>query len=243
MAVIDLHCHLDLYDDPAKVAAECDRRRLYILSMTTTPSAFRGTQALAEGRERIRTALGLHPEIAVARASELELFKALLPETDYVGEVGLDGSPPHRATLDRQAEILTEILQLCARAGGKKLSLHSRGATGLILDLLAVEPAAGSFVLHWYLGTTRQVKRAAELGAWFSVGPSMLASERGRKVVSAMPRTRVLPESDGPFGQLDGRPAEPWDAWRIVNSLATIWKTTPETVERILLANFREFAG
>ena len=239
--MIDLHCHLDLYDDPQEVAAECARRRLYLLSVTTTPSAFAGTRALANGNSRIRTALGLHPEIAVARARELPLFASLIAETEYVGEVGLDGSAPHRHTLDRQAEILTEILGQCAKAGGKRLTLHSRGATGLILDLLAAEPAAGPFVLHWYLGSARQIARAAAMGAWFSVGPTMLAGERGRKAVQTMPQSRVLPESDGPFGTVEDRPALPWDAWNVVATLASLWGQTESEVSDQLFSNFRHF--
>ncbi|MGQ4827944.1 TatD family hydrolase, partial [Enterococcus faecalis] len=84
------------------------------------------------------------------RRHELALFKRLLPSVDYVGEVGLDGSPPHRSTLDTQAEVLHEILDLCAAAGGRIISLHSRGATDLLLDLLEFEPNAGHFVLHWF---------------------------------------------------------------------------------------------
>lgn len=241
--MIDLHCHLDLYPDPRAVAAECERRRLYVLSVTTTPTAFEGTARLVSADGRIRTALGLHPELAVARAHELALFERLLPLTNYVGEIGLDGSPPHRATFDQQRTIFGEILRMCAAAGGRRLTLHSRGATGVILDDLAATPQAGTFVLHWYLGTARQIARAAEMGAWFSVGPSMLASARGRTAVSAMPRDRLLPESDGPFGMLDDRPAYPWDAWRVVPELSALWHVVPGEVEQLLTRNFRAFSS
>jgi TatD DNase family protein len=148
MALIDLHCHLDLYPKPHQVAQEVSARRMYVLSVTTTPSAFKGTASLAPEDSRIRTALGLHPELAAAREHELPLFEQLLSSTDYVGEVGLDGSRPHRSTLNRQASILMEILLLCARAGGKIISLHSRGASTLMLDLLSLEPLAGRPILH-----------------------------------------------------------------------------------------------
>src|SRR4051812_28917583 len=100
--MIDLHCHLDLYPSPRAVADECVHRRLYVLSVTTVPSAFEGTSALVDSDSRIRTALGIHPELASARVGELPLFERLLPRTRYVGEIGLDGSRDHRATLDVQ---------------------------------------------------------------------------------------------------------------------------------------------
>jgi TatD DNase family protein len=243
LAVIDFHCHLDLYSEPREIVAQCVERRLYVLSVTTVPSAFEGTAALAPGAGRIRTALGLHPEIAVAREHELPLFEKLLPRTPYVGEVGLDASPDHRATIDRQAAILTDILKQCARAKGKIITLHSRGATGLILDRLSAEPAAGRFVLHWYLGSAKQISRAAEMKCWFSVGPAMLTSKRGLAAIEAMPREYILPESDGPFGHVSGRPALPWEAWTIVPRLAEMWGESQGEVEAQLLDNLRRLVS
>jgi TatD DNase family protein len=236
--MIDLHCHLDLYPDPRAIVAECVRRRLYALSVTTVPSAFEGTAALAPAEGRIRTALGLHPELAAARARELPLFERLLPKTPYVGEVGLDSSRDHRATLDVQRGVLRDVLRLCARAGGKILSLHSRGATGLILDALSSELGAGTPILHWYIGTPKQVARASDIGCWFSVGPAMLASERGRAAVLAMPRESVLPESDGPFGRVEDQPLRPWEAWSIAGALSQIWREDEVGVVYQLRSNF-----
>ena len=241
--MIDFHCHLDLYPDPHEIVAQCIERRLYVLSVTTTPSAFEGTAALAPDNGRIRTALGLHPEIAVSRERELPLFEKLLPRTSYVGEVGLDASPDHRATIDRQSAILAEILQLCARAGGRIVTLHSRGATGPLLDRLDAEPSAGRFILHWYLGSAKQIARASEMKCWFSVGPAMLTSKRGLSAVAAMPRDYILPESDGPFGQVEGRPALPWEAWTIAPKLAEMWNEPQGEVEAQLLDNLRRLVS
>ncbi len=243
MAVIDFHCHLDLYKDPHAVVSRCLELNLYVLSVTTVPSAFEGTAALAPQKSRIRTALGMHPELAAARMRELPLFESLLPRTRYVGEVGLDGSRDHRASLDRQVVVLTTILKLCAAAGSRFVSLHSRGATGNILDLLEAHPTAGTFILHWYLGSGKQIARAVEMGCWFSVGPSMLTSAKGRLVAATIPHDRVLPESDGPFGKLDGQPAWPWQAWSVVPQLAEVWQKPEGEVQTQLLANFKTLMG
>jgi TatD DNase family protein len=243
MALIDFHCHLDLYPEPKKVAQEAARLGVYVLSVTTTPSAFLGTKALAPEGSRIRTALGLHPEIAVARERELPLFEKLLPQTDYVGEIGLDGSRPHKDSLDRQGAILTEILTLCARAGGKVLSLHSRGATRLILDVLEHEPLAGTSVLHWFTGSERETVRAAEMGCWFSVGFPMLQSEAGRKRVKQMPIDRILPETDGPFGTKDDQPLFPWEGREVITSLAETLNVSASEIEAQLDANFKRFTA
>ena len=237
--MIDFHCHLDLYPQPSEVIARCEAERLYVLSVTTVPSAFNGTEALAPPNSRIRTALGLHPELAASRSRELPLFEALLPRTRYVGEVGLDGSKPHRATLEQQKGVLNDVLGMCAASGGRIISLHSRGATGLILDLLSARPEAGKFVLHWYLGSKRQIERASELGCWFSVNPAMFLSENGRMAIAVMPQDRILPESDGPFGTIDGQVASPWHSWLVVKSLENYWRISSKAVKTQLLETFR----
>ena len=233
--MIDFHCHLDLYPDPHAIARECVARGLYILSVTTTPSAWAGTAALAHQAPRIRTALGLHPQIAHERKGELPLFERLLPKVRYVGEIGLDGGPEYKRHWRDQVFVFTRILELCAGVGGRVLTIHSRRAAVSVLDALEAHPGAGTPILHWFSGTQRELARAVDLDCWFSVGPAMLASEKGRALAAKMPRDRLLTETDGPFAQLEGSTALPWDAERAIALLADMW-TEPETAVRDRLA-------
>ncbi|MCP4617039.1 MAG: TatD family hydrolase [Bradyrhizobium sp.] len=237
--MIDLHAHLDLYPDPAATTKECVERKLFVLSVTTTPSAWPGTAALAKDAARIRTAIGLHPQIAQERQGELALFEELLPRSRYVGEIGLDGGPELKSTWDVQRRVFDEILRMCGVAGGRIMTIHSRRAAGPVLDSLASKDDAGVAVLHWFSGSQRELKRAIDQGCWFSVGPAMLIGEKGRAMTAIMPPERVLTESDGPFAQIDGRPLYPWDAATAEGTLASIWSVSEEEVRERLAANLR----
>lgn len=241
--MIDFHCHLDLYPDPHDVTRECAKRSLYVLSVTTTPSAWKKTSALALGIGRIQTSLGLHPQLAHERKSELSLFADLLPNSKYVGEIGLDGDPTLRPHWNDQIMVFDQILSLCCDAGGRILSIHSRRAATAVLERIQAKHAAGTPVLHWFSGTVRELTRAIELGCWFSVGPSMLNSTKGRALAALMPRDRLLTESDGPFAKIEGRMILPWDAGSAVRELSRIWQEPTESVERQLLANLRQLAS
>jgi len=70
-----------------------------------------------------------------------------------------------------------------------------------------------------------------------------LTSKRGLSAVAAMPRDYILPESDGPFGQVEGRPALPWEAWTIAPKLAEMWNEPPGEVEAQLLDNLRRLVS
>lgn len=237
--MIDFHAHLDLYPNPHAVAAECVKQGIYVLSVTTTPSAWVGTSALAKHSSRIRTALGLHPQLAHQRKSELDLFDANLAATQYVGEIGLDGAPEYRQYWDDQLVVFNHILQACSHVGGKVMSIHSRRATAEVLDRLDAFPNAGVPILHWFSGSKREMERAISLNCWFSVGPAMLVAKKSRDLVNHMPRERILTETDGPFAQVDGRSAMPWDVQRAVVQLADYWNMPVEGVEQELGNNLR----
>jgi TatD DNase family protein len=240
--MIDFHCHLDLYPDPHAVVRECVARGVYVLSVTTTPSAWAGTAALAHDAPRIRTALGLHPQIVHERKGELPLFEQLLPQVRYVGETGLDGGPEYKHHWHDQVSAFTRILELCEKAGGRVLSVHSRRAARPVLDTLAAHRGAGLPILHWFSGTSRELKQAIDLGCWFSIGPAMLAGDKGRALAARMPRDRVLTETDGPFAQLDGCAALPWDAEQAVTSLAEMWGQPVAEVRARISDNLRLLA-
>jgi TatD DNase family protein len=237
--VIDFHCHLDLYPNPQAVRDECERQGIYVLSVTTTPSAWEGTCALAAHTKRIRTGLGLHPQLAHERVSELELFDKHLSGTRYVGEIGLDGAPEFRSHWKRQLVVFEHVLEKCRGAGGRIMSIHSRRAAGAVLDCLEKFHGSGTPVLHWFSGNFRDLERAIKLECWFSVGPAMFASENGKKLVQRMPRERILTESDGPFAQLNGEPVMPWQVEKAIQELGVMWLVKPDEVEKTIDNNLK----
>lgn len=240
--MIDFHAHLDLYPDPVAVVREVADRGMYILSVTTTPSAWKGTSALCKGGARIRAALGLHPQLAHQRAGELPLFDEYLHEAKYVGEIGLDGAPEFKRHWQTQLAVFRHILNSCRSAGGRVMSIHSRRATTAVLDNLEQVSDAGTPILHWFSGSKRELERAKALGCWFSVGPAMLMAESAQRLVREMPKERVLTETDGPFAQLNGSSAKPWDANRATEQLAGLWDLTALDADRLLHANLRSLA-
>jgi TatD DNase family protein len=237
--MIDFHCHLDLYPNPLEVVDETQKRNVGVLSVTNTPSAWRGTSRLAIDRPAVRTALGLHPQLAKERKHELHLFEQFLPETRFVGEVGLDGSPEFVETWEAQLEVFDVILDACASTGDKIVSIHSRRSATAVLDRLEQRSSIGCPILHWFSGTKAELSRAIALDCWYSVGPAMLAGAKGRNLVSSMPRNRVLLETDGPFAQVGRKPLFPWNADIAVSRLSDVWGVQPDAVTGVLSQNER----
>ncbi|PZO63942.1 MAG: hydrolase TatD [Paracoccus denitrificans] len=239
--LVDFHCHLDLYPDHAAAVERCERDGVFTLTVTTTPKAWPRNHELASATRHVRAALGLHPQLVAERAHEIALWEELLPQTRYVGEVGLDASPRFYKSFETQKEIFARVLSLCAVAGDKIVTTHSVRATRVVLDMIEqhMPPPRGCVVLHWFTGTAAEAKRAVDLGCYFSVNADMLNNERRAAITKLLPLDRVLTETDGPFTQTDGRPASPSDVWITVERLARLHELPPSELCATILRNLK----
>lgn len=239
--LLDFHCHLDLFPDHASAVARCERDGVFTLAVTTTPRAWPRNYELASSTRYVRAALGLHPQLVADRAHEIGLLEELLPQTRYVGEVGLDASPRFYKSFEEQREVFGRVLSLCAAAGNKIITTHSVRATKTVLDMVEryMPPPRGRIVLHWFTGTKSEAKRAVDLGCYFSVNATMLANEKRASITKAIPLERILTETDGPFTKTDSRPTTPSDVWIAVEGLSRLHGMTPESMANIVMRNLK----
>ena len=238
---VDFHCHLDLYPDLEVAIAKAEAARIYTLTVTTTPRAWPRNHELTRGTRYVRAALGLHPQLVAERAGELSLWERHLAETRYVGEVGLDAGPRFYKSLDTQKQVFRTVLERCAEAGGKILTVHSVRTVPMVLDMIErhLPQDRGIVVLHWFTGRKAEARRAAALGCYFSVNAEMTRSDRGRAVVAELPINRLLTETDGPFTQIDGRPTEPADARIAIEAVARAQNLASDEVAKVIRANLQ----
>lgn len=241
--MIDFHCHLDLYPNARTLADQVAARNLFTLVVTTSPRAWQATSRVFEGYDNIKVALGMHPEIALEKASERSLLVSCIREACFIGEIGLDGSVQNQDTRDLQESILKDVLVECERCGGRILSLHSRNAACHVLDMIERHCRACRCVLHWFSGTIEETRRAIRMGCWFSVGPAMLRAAKGRRILQELPKDRILPETDGPFTKNGLAPFMPWEAISIAGTAAAIWRETEDAVRKQFESNLATMLG
>lgn len=236
---MDFHCHLDLYPNAKDVYLEASSRNEFTWLVTTSPKAFVATSRVLGSSAKVLVTPGLHPEIAHERAGELDLLLQQMAHVSAVGEVGLDGSPRYRTGYGTQERVFRSVLQRCVELGGKVLSIHSRQAVREVLAQLEQHKGFGTAVLHWFTGTAAELRTADEQGCWFSIGPAAFASANGRSIAATLPRDRVVPESDGPFAKVGGKPVLPWSANQTAELLAAAWSISQEDTALALEENSR----
>ena len=206
--------------------------------------------AVAEGRDDIWLTVGTHPHDAKENrdlSAETLCDLAAGPRVVGIGETGLDF---HYDLSDRavQARVFRTHIA-AARRTGLPLVVHTREADAQMGDILDEEYAAGPFkiLMHCYTSGAALARRAAALGAWFSVSgiATFKAAEDVRAVIADMPEDRIIVETDCPYlapVPLRGRRNEPAYLPHILVKLAEIrgW-SLEETKSRTEAAFFALF--
>lgn len=170
----------------------------------------------------LKLAVGLHPLLAGHHNSqEKALFRKAVNETDYVGEIGLDFSQEGKDTRVEQVTSLRFVFQLL-RQWRKLVSIHSRRAESLVLELLA-EFEITPVIFHWYSGPLSILDRLLEKGHYFSVNTAMVNSSSGQRTIDRIPRDRLLTETDGPFIKVGHHPCVPADVGLVHEYLTSCW--------------------
>lgn len=195
--IIDTHCHFDMMPNPEGYISAKEKAGDIVIGMTNLPSHFKMGQSHLIGYKHIRLALGLHPLLAAENRKELTLFKRLVDQTSYIGEIGLDFSREGIATKNEQISVLREVL---ATIKGKKkiVSVHSRNAEKELLDMLC-EFEIKNVIFHWYSGPVDLIPSIIERGFYFSINESMCRSKNGQSIIGKIPREKILTETDAPY--------------------------------------------
>lgn len=197
--IIDTHCHFDMMPRPEIYIRQREQAGDIVIGMTNLPGHFQMGLPHLKGYRHIRLALGLHPLRAVEGIIQLELFRRLVDQTSYIGEIGLDFSREGIATKDEQIAVLREVLT-AIRGKNKIVSVHSRRAEKELLNLLC-EYEIKNVIFHWYSGPVDIVPSILEKGYYFSVNEAMCLSKNGQSIVNSIPRDRILTETDAPFNE------------------------------------------
>ena len=241
--MMDFHCHLDLYPNAREVFARTVERNTFTWLVTTSPRAFTATSRVLGGHVNVLITPGLHPDIVHERHGELDNLLEQIEHVSAVGEIGLDGSKRFQHSYEMQRKVFATTVAQCAAVGGRVLSIHSRQAVKDVLSVLADHPGFGTAVLHWFTGTAAELKAASDMGCWFSIGPAAFNSASGKALARKMPRDRVVPESDGPFAQVNGTTVMPWSSDDTARLLAHAWDLGVDEVKLSLESNSRRLIG
>lgn len=221
----DAHAHMSFAPDVASFASWFTERFAGAFSATVSPADYRSAQQALASFPKIKVGVGAHPWwVAQGKISDED--KALLPglvaSARYIGEVGLDFGKNGLAksifatdeqTKQAQIEVLRTIFAAAKKSpapsviegagetkDGRVFSFHAVRGADVVIDMLEEYELLedNTIIFHWFSGSSAQLKRARDLGCFFSVNAFMLQTKRGREYAKAIPLDRLLIETDLP---------------------------------------------
>jgi TatD DNase family protein len=232
--LIDSHVNLHAPQFDADRDAVIDRARAAGIGLMVTicdrVSAFEAVHAIAMAAPDIWATVGTHPHEAKEDAgltADHLCALAARPRVVGIGETGLDFHYD-LSPRDVQARVFRVHVE-AARRTGLPLVVHTREADDAMAEILEEEHARGPFrlLMHCYTSGPVLARRAAALGAWFSVSgiATFKAADDVRAVIAQMPAERIILETDCPYlapTPMRGRRNEPAFLPHILAKLAAI---------------------
>ncbi len=248
--LVDSHCHLDFPDFqsrlPDVLGAASAAGVARMVTISTHVARFEVYRALAEAHENVFCTIGTHPhnaalepDVPAERLVELSNH----PRCVAIGEAGLDYHYDKSPRDVQQRVFRTHIA--AARETRLPLVIHARNADEDMIRILSEEMGRGRFdaVLHCFSSGETLAQVGVELGLYVSFSGILTFrnSEEIRRIAAAVPRERLLVETDAPYlapVPYRGKTNEPAFVAHTAHVLAETIGVTDAEIAQITTANF-----
>jgi TatD DNase family protein len=221
--VIDTHAHIGR-DDAGEVLARARSAGVdRVIVIATTVAGARDALDIAEEHDGVFASLGIHPhEAGGEEAARVDELRPLLshPRAVAVGETGLDHYREY-APHDAQVRLFDAQLAL-ARETRKPVVVHTRAADADTVERL--NGFDGTVVLHCF-SSPALLQTALERRYYVSFAGNLTYKNAYdlRAAARAVPRDRLLVETDSPYlapQPMRGKPNEPANVVHTLEALA-----------------------
>lgn len=203
---VDAHIHLsdpNYAEDIDEVIAEAKKANVVAMLSNSVDlqTSVKNIRLAEQHRGLVFAAVGVHPlNVQTISDGEIEEVVRLARKNRAnrtlvaIGEVGLDSKYTH--SLERQMEVFDTMLRL-AEELNLPVCVHSRGATGRVVDLLP-SYSVRCVLLHWFSSSPSVLSKALDSGYSVSEGPAVVYSKKIEGIVRKTPLDMLLTETDGP---------------------------------------------
>lgn len=199
--------------------------------------------------DMVKPALGIYPPDALsAEEAESDWISGkinadeeinFINQQDIVaiGEAGLDYK--YGKDKERQKDILNKLIQI-AKNKNIPIIIHSRKAELDTIDLLE-KSGHKKVIMHCFCGRKHLIKRAADLGYYFSIPCSIVKTEHFQTLVSLVHISQLLTETDAPYlSPFKDKTNEPAFVLETVKKIAEIKGMTVEDTANNLFMNYQK---
>lgn len=242
--LIDIHCHLDhpRFTDLDKVMENAKKVGVkVILTDGINPETNRKTLEIAKRYDIVKAALGIYPINQLKKEinidEELDFIKKNKNSIIAIGEVGLDGLD--KGNLKEQKTLFEKLIKLAENIN-KPIIVHSRKAEQEVIEILGSSKLK-KVLLHCFSGKKNLVKRAAELGYYFSIPTKVVRAENFQLMIKEVNINQLFCETDAPYlSPYNNKTNEPAFIVESYKKIAEIKGMMLEEVEKNIWMNYQK---
>lgn len=242
--MIDSHCHLDFkqfnMDRDEVIRRALDAGITDMVNSGIDTATNTSTLQLCGQYESIHPTLGLAPSRAVSMteddaSSSIAFIEKNLDTAVAIGEAGLDYhhfiKESERA---KQKAVFAKVIEV-ASAASLPLVIHGRDAEDICLDMAN----DCNIIMHCYSGSINTMMKAVDMDCYISIATLVCCSKHHQELVSKIPLSNLLIESDSPYLSPRKGRNEPAYITDSVNAIAKIHQMEPEKVAETTTKNAR----
>ena len=177
----------------------------YIINVGTSAETSALAVEQASRHPNMYTAIGVHPsdtrfidDLDLELAEIERLITAPASKCVCLGEIGLDYHYPD-TDKEKQMRFFRAQMELAQRLA-VPICIHDRDAHGDVMEVIRDYPGVRG-VLHSFSGSVEMARELVELGYMISFSGTLTFTNarRPREVAAAIPRDRILIETDCPY--------------------------------------------
>ena len=152
-----------------------------------------------------------------------------------IGEIGIDFKEGQNKEI--QEKFFTLQLELAQKLKIPAI-IHSRKAEKEVLKILENYPKLKK-ILHCFSGKFSLVKKADEMGCYFSIPTNIVKNEHFQKMVKELPKNKILTETDAPFlSPYPEKRNQPAFIKESIKKISEIWNLSEKQTENQIERNF-----
>jgi TatD DNase family protein len=242
--LIDSHCHLDDASFDVDRAQSLQRAQQVGVFKQIIPAvdvtSWERIREISNQFNKLYPAYGLHP-CYFHQPADLQKLEYWLSQyyAVAVGECGLDFFIPHINI--KQQTYFFKVQASIAQAFDLPIIIHARRAVDEVIKILKQFKNLRG-VVHSFVGSEQQANLLINQGFLLGFGGTITypRANRLRKLVQILPLESILLETDAPDQPLCGKQGqrnEPAFLPLILNTIADLRQTEPETLEEIFFSN------
>ena len=213
--LIDIHCHLDhpsIIGRTDEIIENSKKANLkVILTAGINPETNKKTLELAGKYNIVKASLGIYPVKTLQKEidasnfplkpnifdidEEIEFIKKNKDKIVAIGECGLDYSQGEDTA--EQKELFEKLISLAEKIN-KPIIVHSRKAEPDCIEILESSKLK-KVLLHCFSGKKKLVKKAADLGFYFSIPTNVVRAQNFQLMAEEININQLFCETDSPY--------------------------------------------